>query len=200
MNQVRILSTADYLSADIKFNLLYPRSVQLLASRHWTPLRVAKWATEFLSAERGSKILDIGSGVGKFCLAGSLFAPGSDFYGIEQREYLIDHALAAQETLGVSNVHFIHGNFTQLDFSQYNHFYFFNSFYENLDDYGRIDETVSFSEGLYEYYARHLYNGLKSMPAGTKIASYHTLWHEIPSEYRMVESLEGGALNFWIKK
>ncbi len=200
MNQERILSPTEYLSTDLKFNLLYPRPIRSLAQRHWTPLRIARWAAEFLGTEPGSKILDIGSGVGKFCLAGSLCAPAVNFYGVEQREYLIDHALAAQETLGVDNVHFIHGNFTQLNFSQYDHFYFFNSFYENLDDYERIDETISYSEGLYEYYARHLYNGLRSMPKGTKIASYHTLWHEIPGEYRMVESLENGALNFWIKK
>lgn len=200
MNQERILSSVDYLSSDLKFNLLYPKSVRLLAQRHWTPVRIARWAAEFLGREPGSKILDIGSGVGKFCLAGSLSVPGSDFFGIEQREYLIDHALEAQETLCVNNAHFLHGNFTQVDFSQYDHFYFFNSFYENLDDYGRIDEMISYSEGLYEYYARHLYNGLRSMPKGTKIASYHTLWHEIPTEYRMVESLENGALNFWIRK
>lgn len=195
-----MLSVTEHLSTDANFNLLYPPSMQVLAKRHWTPLRIARWAAGFLSTVPGSKILDIGSGVGKFCLAGGLYAPEAEFYGVEQRAYLIDHALTAQHILGSDNTHFIHGNFTQLDFRQYDHFYFFNSFYENLDDDGRIDERISYSEGLYQYYARHLYNGLRGMPTGTRIVSYHTLWHEIPAEYRMVESLENGALNFWIKK
>ena len=200
MSDEKLEIADNYLCTDTQFNELYPYNIQLLAKRHWTPLRIARWTTEFLTAAPGCKILDIGSGVGKFCLAGALYAPDALFYGVEQRQYLIGHAVAAKRTLGLNNVSFIHGNFTQLDFRQYDHFYFFNSFYENLDEDGRIDYGINYSEALYEYYARNLYNGLKVTPSGTKVVTYHTLWHEIPNDYRMVESLENGALTFWIKK
>jgi SAM-dependent methyltransferase len=200
MNGESLISVNHYIESDGQFNELYPHSIQLMAKRHWTPLHIAKLATDFLAENQGAKILDIGSGAGKFCLAGALYNPGVKFYGVEQRKYLIDHAAHAQKRLGVKNVSFIEGNFTQLDLKQFDHFYFFNSFFENLDDFDRIDEMIHYSEGLYEYYVRYLHTGLKGMPAGTKIVTYHSLMEEIPREYSLLETLENGELSFWIKQ
>lgn len=189
-----------YLKTDKHFNQLYPIAVQVMSERHWTPLHIAMQAASFLGERAGSKILDIGSGVGKFCLAAAVHHPQANFFGIEQRAQLVNYALIAKQILNVKNASFTHGNFTQLDLHNYDHFYFFNSFYENLDDDVRIDNAISYSEGLYEYYSLHLYNKLRRMPSGTRIATYHTFWHEIPREYKIVESLENGELNFWIRR
>ncbi|WP_288878918.1 class I SAM-dependent methyltransferase [Pedobacter panaciterrae] len=190
----------EFLTTDIVFDNIYPHSIQLLARQHWTPLRVARLATDFLTAGPPSRILDIGSGAGKFCLAAACFAPQYYFYGIEQRGHILEEAKNAQEKIGVTNVSFLHGNFTQLDLSQFDHFYFFNSFYENLNDEGRIDNDIDYSEDLYRYYVRYLHNGLRLMPEGTRIATYHSLYEEVPLSYDLVDSLEGGNLNFWIKR
>ncbi len=190
----------EYLKADLAFNDLYPYSIQVLARKHWTPLRVARLATDFLTSGHPAKILDIGSGAGKFCLAGACFAPRHYFYGVEQRGHVVEQAKIAQKKIGVSNVSFIHGNFTQLNLRQFDHFYFFNSFYENLSDEGRIDNDIDYSEELYRYYVRYLHSGLQSMPIGTRIATYHSLYEEIPLSYDLVDTLEGGNLNFWIKR
>ena len=190
----------EYLKTDIDFNGLYSPSIQSMARQHWTPLRIARLAADFLTSTPKSKILDIGSGAGKFCLAGACIAPRHLFYGIEQREYIFKEALRAQKQIGVSNVSFIHGNFTRLDLREFDHFYFFNSFYENLNDEGRIDHEVEYSEELYRSYVRHLHSGLQLMPGGTRIATYHSLCEEIPLSYDLIDSLEGGNLNFWIKR
>jgi len=187
-------------ATDPSFDSVYPDSIQVLARRHWTPLDIARLATDFLtSGNAPSRILDIGSGAGKFCIAAACFAPGHQFYGVEQRGYIIEEARLAQRKIGVANVSFIHGNFTQLDLRDYDHFYFYNAFYENLNGEGRIDHSIAYSEALYEYYVRYLHNALRSMPKGTRIATFHSLCREIPLSYDLVDSLEEGNLNLWIK-
>lgn len=194
-----LLIGKEALKQDISFDKLYPRTVEMMSDRHWTPLHVVRLAVDFLTSGPASKILDIGSGAGKFCLAGAVRAPRHTFYGIEQRAYLLDAARDIQQKLGVTNSHFIHGNFTQLNLHNFDHFYFFNSFYENLDEEGRIDDSLEYSEALYRYYVRFLHKGLSTMPQGTRVATYHSLYEEIPLSYRLVDTLEGGNLNFWIK-
>jgi hypothetical protein len=185
--------------SDENFDQLYPLRIQVLARKHWTPLRVAKKVTAFLAAENNVRILDIGSGVGKFCLTGAYFKPKAFYYGVEQRRSLINDAEAAREILCLDNVSFIHRNFTQLDFRNYDHFYFFNSFYENLIGTYKIDETIDYSDELYNYYNRYLYNQLAQKQAGTRLATYHTLEDHIPPSYHIVMSEMDDLLRFWIK-
>lgn len=199
MSENTLVLKENYLRSDTDFNELYPPDIQMLARRHWTQIDIAQQAATFLACD-GGKILDIGSGVGKFCLAAAYYAPHAQFFGVEQRKYLINHALRAQQLLGVPNATFINANFTQLDLQEYDHFYFFNSFYENLDDMDRIDENIAYSEGLYEYYVRYLYKCLDALPAGTKIATYHSLEEEIPGGYELVGSHSDNNLRFWKKR
>src|SRR4051812_35462444 len=124
-----INSREKWFSSDIEFNRLYPLPIQNLAKRHWTPLDIARKAACFLAAENNVTILDIGSGVGKFCLAASYYKPEAFFFGVEQRKDLIVHAETAKEILQSDNTSFVCGNFTQIDFRQYDHFYFYNAFY-----------------------------------------------------------------------
>src|SRR5882757_15574 len=134
-----------WFSSDWQFQLLYPISIQQLARRHWTPLNVARMTSEFLVTGDGVRVLDIGSGVGKFCLSASYYKPNAFFDGVEQRNSLIGHAETARNILGLFNVSFIHGNFTQLNLTKYDHFYFYNSFFENLDGTDKIDDSIQYS-------------------------------------------------------
>jgi len=188
-----------WLNSDEQFNQLYPFSMQVLASRHWTPLKIAKKAAAYLSAENNTRILDIGSGVGKFCLTAAYSNPKVFYYGIEQRKSLITHAENAQKKLGVKNVCFIHGNFTQVDFRNYDHFYFFNSFYENLTDRDKIDGDIEGSGKLFNYYNHFLSKQLALKPSGTKFVSLSTRSDEVPDGYRLEETKMEGLLKFWIK-
>jgi SAM-dependent methyltransferase len=191
--------TENWFYSDAQFNKLYPSSIQLLAQRHWTPLLVARKAAGFLAAEPNVKILDIGSGVGKFCLAAAHYKPHAFYYGIEQRRRLVYHAEAAKDILRLENVSFINGNFTQLDFRNYDHFYFYNSFYENIAGTEKIDRTIDYSLELYNYYNRYLYTQLEQKPPGTRVASFHSLEEEIPGGYHIVGSEINDLLKFWIK-
>ena len=187
------------LKSDYEFNQLYPPSIQALARKHWTPLLVAKKASEFLAAEKNVRILDIGSGVGKFCLGAAIHRPYATYVGVEQRKELIDHAEATRQLLHLENVSFIHGNFTQVDFTRYDHFYFLNSFYENLIGTEKIDERIEYSTELFDYYNRYLFKQLEKKPAGTRLATFHSVENEVPEGYLVMGSAISNLLKFWIK-
>jgi SAM-dependent methyltransferase len=189
----------DWFSSEAKFDQLYPLKIQELAKRHWTPLSVARKAAGFLAAENNARILDIGSGVGKFCLAAGYYKPKAFYYGVEQRISLVYKAETARHILRLENVSFIHGNFTKLDFRNYDHFYFYNAFYENLVGTDKIDNSIVYSGELYNYYNRYLYHELDQKPAGTRLATYHSMEDEIPQSYHVVGSEMDNLLKFWIK-
>lgn len=189
-----------WLDTDTRFHYLYPFSVRSLAHQHWTPLRIARKAAAFLATGKGVKVLDIGCGVGKFCLAAAYDHPDTVFCGVEQRKNLLAHAETAREILGLKNVHFVHSNFTQLDLRQYDHFYFYNSFYENLSGTDKIDDSIAYSNELYDYYSYYLAKELEEMPAGTRIVTFHSLDMEIPPVYELAAVEEEHLLKYWIKK
>ena len=188
-----------WFDSDADFNQIYPPSIQALSKKQWTPISIARKAANFLAAENGASILDIGSGVGKFCLAAAYYKPKSFFFGVEQRKSLTGFSEMAKDILSLDNVFFIPGNFTQLDFRQYDHFYFYNSFYENLAGTDKIDDSIDYSRELFNYYNRYLFKQLQLKPAGTRLATFHSLEDEIPRDYHVVGTEADNLLKFWIK-
>jgi SAM-dependent methyltransferase len=199
MPVINKVSPEKWFYSDTQFNALYPLSIQALAKCHWTPLPIAQRVAKFLAGGGNVRILDIGSGVGKFCLAAAFFTPNAVYYGVEQRRSLIDFAEAAKERLQLENALFIHGNFTQMDFSKYDHFYFYNAFYENLDGTDKIDDSIDYSGELYNYYNRYLFRQLKQKPKGTRICTLCSLESEIPPDFHVIKTEMNDLLKFWIK-
>ncbi len=191
--------TDSCFNSDEAFDSLYPNQIQRLARRHWTPLEVAQKAACFLAAEPYMRILDIGSGVGKFCLAAAHYKPEAFYFGVEQRKPLVECANFVKSILQLDQVRFLHGNFTQIDLRSYDHFYFYNSFYENLTGTDKIDDSIEYSGELYNYYNRYLYKQLETVPAGTRIATFHSLEDEMPRCFHVVGSDMDNLLKYWIK-
>lgn len=190
-------STEKYFESDEIFNSLYPETVAALSRKHWTPLLVAKKASDFL-AQKGANILDVGSGSGKFCLAAAYHHPEVKFTGIEQREHLVKISGEVANKLQLQNVEFLHGNFTDLDFNNYTHVYFYNSFYENLSGTEKIDLTVNFSPELFHVYTYNFLRKMEKMPAGTRLVTYHILEEMLPG-YHIVGTDINNMLKFWTK-
>ncbi|MFZ5978548.1 methyltransferase domain-containing protein [Hydrotalea sp.] len=188
-----------WMENDATFHQLYPKEIQLLAKKHWTPIEVARIAADFLVSQKNEKILDIGSGAGKFCIVAGYYKPDAFFYGVEQRKSLIEVAEAAKLKLGIPNAFFIEGNFTQLNFNDYHHFYFYNAFFENIAGTDKIDESIDYSLELYNYYNRYLYKQLETKPAGTKLVTFHSLENEVPRNYTLVDARMDNLLKCWIK-
>ena len=192
--------TDRWFNTDVDFHQLYPHHIRQLSAVHWTPLPIARKVIQYLAQNKPVKILDIGSGVGKFCLAAAHYSPHAQIFGIEQRESLIESATRANDTLGLPNVSFRHGNFTQLDLKQYDHFYLYNPFFENIDRTSRIDNDILYSESLYNYYNQYLYKQLAEMPAGTRVATYCSWDDEIPPGYQLTATEFQHLVKYWIRK
>lgn len=188
-----------FFADDAAFNTLFPASVSQHARRHWTPLKVAKIAAAFLHNGKGCRVLDIGSGAGKFCLAAAHFHPDTNWYGVEQRGWLVDTARDLQQQLGLTNVFFESGNIRDLTLSRYDHFYFYNAFYENLADTEKIDAEIGCSTSLFEQYSYHLYKQFRLCKPGTRLVTYHSLESEIPPEFHLVHTEINDYLKCWIK-
>lgn len=185
---------------DVLFDMHYPEHIQKLSRRHWTPVVIAEESAKFLAEGAGNKILDIGSGVGKFCIAGAQLFPDKTFYGVEQRASLHEIAVKALEGIGLPNVHFINDNFTHIDLSAYDNFYFYNAFFENIDSGDRIDEDVRYDHRLYTHYSGKLYAALDAKPRGTRLVTYHSLDQEVPPSYQMVHRSEDLSLKMWVRQ
>jgi Putative methyltransferase len=183
----------------VNLSPLYPASIQQFDKLHWSPWPVIVDAVRFLAGNSCAEILDIGSGSGKFCLTGSFLRPDSKFYGVEQREYLVNQANRVKDLLDRQNVIFFHKNFTQVDLRKFCGFYFYNSFLENMPGANRIDESIDYSPALYQYYSLYLQKQLEVMPVGTRVATYCSLGHEIPPDYQLKESHMEDQLKFWTK-
>jgi hypothetical protein len=196
--------TAEYLdhifASEESLCHIYPLCIQQLDKQYWSPLVVIYKAMLFLGEKKGAKILDIGSGSGKFCVSACYYKPSSFLFGVEQRQFLAEQSLCAKEKLGRLDVNFYHKNFTQLDLKEYDGFYFYNSFYENLPGAEKIDETIAYSPELYKYYNGYLNRQLDGMRAGTRIVTYCSLGDEIPPSYQLISAAIDGLLRFWIRK
>lgn len=185
--------------SDQYLNSLYPTGIQELARLHWTPLPVARKAALFLAGTDRSIVLDIGSGVGKFCLGAAAFATDTYFFGVEQRKELVEHATAAKHALGLENVSFLHANFTQINLARFDHFYFYNAFYENLSGTDKIDDSIAYSKELYHYYRNYLYTELRKKRSGTRLCTLCASEEQIPPEFQEIGSFMDDLLKFWVK-
>lgn len=183
---------------DEHFDLLYPPKIRVVSSIHWTPVKIASQAAEFLVREPGTRVLDIGCGPGKFCIVGALTTPGR-FTGVEQRQWLCDLARTTVARTEVPNVEFVHGNIEALPFSGFDAFYLFNPFEENLETSLKIDETVHLDGELYERYTEHVGRQLALAPVGTRVATYCGACEEVPTGYECLETSIDYRLKFWEK-
>ncbi|MEP6928455.1 MAG: methyltransferase domain-containing protein [Flavobacterium sp.] len=183
---------------DQTFNTIYPVRIKRLSQRHWTPVKIAKIAADYLASRPNTKVLDIGSGVGKFCLVGAASTKGI-FYGVEQRASLSRIAEKIAEKHHLENAKFIHSNITQINFSDYDAFYFYNSFFENIDTSTPIDKEIDPKIELFYTYSNYVRNQLGKMPIGTRLVTYWSTWEEIPESFDIEYSTCNGILNFWKK-
>lgn len=187
------------INNDKELDALFPDWARALSGRHWSPMHVAARAADFLAVQPGTKVLDIGSGVGKFCLTGAMFHPAVNFYGVEFRENLVTVANNCANTLELTNVYFEARDINTVDLKNYDHFYFYNSFYENIAVDERIDEKVAQSVSLYKHYQAYLLRQLEKLPSGTRLATFYGNDTYIPRHYHVVGTYMDELLKFWIK-
>jgi len=183
---------------DQYFDTMYSKPLREASEFHFTPVEIAKFAARELVEHAGTKVLDIGSGAGKFCLVGAACTEGC-FIGVEQRENLSDLAEQLAERYAVTNVKFLHGNVADVEFQDYDAFYFFNAFYENITPAEAIDSSIGLQRRLYDDYSLAVREKLNTMPLGTKLVTYFSYSDEVPDTYQVKLKEFDGRLKLWEK-
>lgn len=185
------------------FEQLYPPEVSRLSSTHWTPVAVARRAAELLSYQEKTRILDVGSGCGKFCLVGALSQPQSQFYGIEQRTELNAMCTKIAQALCLQNTQFIDGDVLDLDWNEFDAFYFYNPFWENKMELNlRINSNFTVGQNKFKHYVDQVVARLEKLRAGTHIITYHGFGGRFPCSFECVHFEPCGTdqIKLWIKK
>jgi hypothetical protein len=184
---------------DVAFENALKHSVQGHSYIHWTPIEVIKTAVRWLGTESENKILDIGSGVGKFCLIGAMNSK-AHFTGVETRKNLVDEARQLQKELELSNVNFIHSDIKDVDFNDYTSFYFYNPFCEHMALSGGIDDQIQFDEEAFYSYQDFVEEQLKQTPKGTKLVKYCSPDFDISTDFDLADMYFEGQLQLWLKR
>jgi precorrin-6B methylase 2 len=186
--------------ADVRFDRVFPNWARRVSPMHFTELHVVKRAVELLDPRRGDVVLDVGSGAGKFCLAGSLMTQ-AHFLGIEQRANLVDAANSAAALLGADRVTFSVKDALELDWRTFPMLYLFNPFEENVMPVGhRIDDVPAHSKQRYKKVVGTAAEKLAQMPRGTRVVTFHGMGAPMPDNYEMEHQsiIEVGTLELWV--
>ena len=198
---VQAIKRGDVVS-DEQFDACLNSFTKRHSATHYTPCEVALHATQFLCAEAGEghRILDVGAGVGKFCLIGAALMEDVHFFGIEQRRSLCTVADELVDQSGLNNVSLLCGNAMILNFSDYTGFYLYNPFYEHLEPFSAIDESIDLDADYYEIYCGYVRKQLQTLPKGTRVVTYFGGGEEIPMNYDLVKQAFNNDLECWQKR
>ena len=189
---------------DDEFDDVYPDWGRRMSRVHWTPVAIARRAAQWLASRPGTRVLDVGSGVGKFAIVGALVTDGV-FYGIEQRRHLVDAAQAAARGVGARRAHFLHGNMTSLDWGMFDAFYLYNPFLEDVRmlgaDTGAPDAAPDVAIDSFASYIEFVRSRLVAAPTGTRVATYHGFGGDLPPCYQRVAQMPARFrdLDLWVK-
>ena len=191
---------AGKLISDRRFDSLYPPEIRVHSKVHFTPVKVARRVRDWLGNEPGIRVLDVGSGCGKFCLVLAASGPGR-VTGIEQRPNLHEAAMEASKRLGLNNTEFLCGRMEELDWSRFNIFYFFNPFYERIAHRQGMDDRTPPHAGLFYEHVRVVKEKLGEARSGTRVLTYHGMGGRMPSEWLLVrtEVIHTDELQLWVK-
>jgi len=183
---------------DDAFDTIFPFRYRKISKIHFTPVKVAQVAAQYLVEKPGTKVLDIGAGAGKFCMVGAACTEGH-FVGVEQRGNLYRLAKKLSKRHNLERIDFIFSNIVAVDFEAFDAIYYFNAFYENIFHNGAIDNAVTLDKALYAIYTQYMREQLSKMPIGTRLATYFSFMDEVPNSYKIKSADFDLKLKLWEK-
>lgn len=194
-----VLDTSD---EDEIFDDQLPRKMQIKSSVHFTPVTVARRAARLLAPRPGMRVLDVGAGPGKFCVVAAAEVPACTFVGVELRPHLVRVARRLAERMSVTNATFLAGDALELDWSEYDAFYFYNPFAEQLNgEMFALDSKLELMPSKFLRYVTVTRERLARARVGTRVVTYHSYGAPAPTGYDLVETCRAGSdrLELWIR-
>lgn len=186
------------LNADFFFDQLYPPSVRRLSRSRWTPVDVARRAAALLAGDHaGGVFLDVGSGVGKFCLVAAL-STNARYVGVERSAPFTDVAHRTSRTLDLeARCNFIHGDAFALDWSAFDGVYLYNPFSEALYEPAEHGPSWRARADAIAATQQHLLQ----LPLGARVVTYCGFGGAFPAAFDRAASERsgGGELEVWVR-
>jgi len=147
-------------------------------------------------------VVDIGSGAGKFCVAGALLTR-CRFIGLEQRGSLVAAARELAGTFEVDDrVTFVTGDCGATTTPVGDAYYLFNPFGEYSISSVRFAEPgVAFTRETYRADVAAVTELLSRAPLGTLVITYNGFGGRVPRDYEQIDAGLGvrGNLRLWRK-
>jgi hypothetical protein len=186
-------------NTDKAFDSLLPEHLRCLSHRYWTPVDVALRATTLLCPSRETRVLDVGSGVGKLCVVGATSGTGW-WCGVEQHEPFVHAARMVASTLGVGDrTIFLHGNALALDWNDFDAIYLYNPFESPLlHDVDPRQHLVDFRTQV-----AHVEQRLATLRDRVRVVTLDGFGGAMPPSYELVYheriSVTGSTLASWVQ-
>ncbi len=187
--------------ADAAFDQVYPSDVQEISDYQWTPLSVIDQVVELIEPDMRTRVLDVGSGVGKFCIAASLRAPGS-YTGVERRVDRHRLAEAARDRFGAIGASFVLGDALALDWGGFDVLYLYNPFQELVARiFGAVGDTLAYGPEVQSQSVQAARRKLRELRVGARVVLFHGLGDEMPPEFEPASSMPcpAGQLEVWVR-
>ena len=187
---------------DRAFDRFLPEPLRIVSPQYWSPLAVARRAAQWLDEVEAQSVVDIGSGAGKFCVAGALFGR-CRFIGLEERPFLVKSARMLARLFDVNDrVHFMLGSLSEVPAPIADAYYFFNPFGDYSFELGpRRAKDSAADEQRYlrdVSTAEHL---LRQAPLGTWVLTFNGFGGRFPEGFELVrvDWRLPSALRLWRK-
>ncbi len=188
---------------DKDFDEILPPYYMFFSAVQWTSFEVANIISNWLQEYEGKKFIDIGCGVGKICIYLRLHTL-LKINGIEKRKCLVNIANKILKVNNVLNVKILHMNVLDLRWRNYDIFYLFNPFYEQVSevDILQIDQEIIYSKKKFKKYVSFVYESLDKLPSGKILITYHGFGKAPPPDWKLLKKqlIGSGLLEMWEKE
>jgi SAM-dependent methyltransferase len=168
---------------DAVFDAFLPEDLASLSADQWTPLEVAVAAASWLAELGVERVIDIGSGPGKFCVAAAL-AGNVAFIGVEQNPRFVGVARSLARVFGVERrVQFLEAALGEGALPVADAYYLYNPFAQHLFAPSEYDAGGTPN---YERYRRDVMlaqDTFRRAPSGTVVLTYNGFGGLMPSSY-----------------
>ena len=161
-----------------------------------------KRASEWLDSLGIRRVVDIGAGAGKFCVAGALFS-GCRFIGLEHRPSRVESARTLARLFGVDDrVGFVCGALGQGPTPAGDAYYLFNPFDDAPGDMDEEEAAVRRRTAQHEPAVAIAEALLRRAPRGTCVLTYNGFGGRVPESYRLIciDLAFTGGLRLWRKE
>lgn len=172
---------------DDDFDQFIPHEDRRVSAEYWTPVQVATRAAQWLDYFGARSVVDIGSGVGKFCVAAAL-GGRCQFIGIEHRTRLVAVARALARTFDVEDrIDFVQSATSDVAWPKADAYYLYNPFGENLCRYEyQLDRDVELGIDRYKREIAAAERFIEHAPRGTFLLTYNGFGGRVPDSYEEV--------------